>query len=84
MHPTPSRGSKSFRVGAVRVQTPDQGEDVTPKTSHNLLIYLGEPDGIRTHDPLIKSQVLYRLSYGLLSGDIWAPRSPKVNDSRRF
>jgi hypothetical protein len=32
------------------------------------LIYreiIGEPDGIRTHDPLIKSQVLYRLSYGL-------------------
>lgn len=26
---------------------------------------LGEPDGNRTHDTLIKSQVLYRLSYGL-------------------
>jgi hypothetical protein len=26
----------------------------------------GEPGGIRTRDPLIKSQVLYRLSYGLL------------------
>ncbi len=25
----------------------------------------GEPGGIRTRDPLIKSQVLYRLSYGL-------------------
>ena len=25
----------------------------------------GEPGGTRTHDPLIKSQVLYRLSYGL-------------------
>ena len=25
----------------------------------------GEPEGIRTLDPLIKSQVLYRLSYGL-------------------
>ena len=23
----------------------------------------GEPDGIRTHDPLIKSQLLYQLSY---------------------
>src|SRR5271163_3807608 len=25
----------------------------------------GEPGGIRTHDPMIKSHVLYRLSYGL-------------------
>ena len=25
--------------------------------------FVGEPDGIRTHDPLIKSQMLYRLSY---------------------
>jgi hypothetical protein len=25
----------------------------------------GEPVGIRTRDPLIKSQMLYRLSYGL-------------------
>jgi hypothetical protein len=25
----------------------------------------GEPGGIRTHDLLIKSQMLYRLSYGL-------------------
>ena len=29
----------------------------------------GEPEGIRTLDPLIKSQVLYRLSYGLLKPD---------------
>jgi hypothetical protein len=28
----------------------------------------GEPGGIRTRDPLIKSQVLYRLSYGLGGG----------------
>lgn len=27
-------------------------------------IAIGEPDGIRTHDPLIKSQMLYQLSYG--------------------
>ena len=27
--------------------------------------FFGEPGGIRTRDPLIKSQVLYRLSYGL-------------------
>ncbi len=30
----------------------------------NLLKY-GESDGIRTHDLLIKSQLLYRLSYAL-------------------
>ena len=28
----------------------------------------GEPAGIRTRDPLIKSQMLYRLSYGLARG----------------
>ena len=27
------------------------------------LFSTGEPGGIRTHDPLIKSQMLYRLSY---------------------
>jgi hypothetical protein len=26
---------------------------------------IGEPGGIRTHDPKIKSLVLYQLSYGL-------------------
>src|SRR5262249_11031691 len=50
----------------------------------DVLDFIGEPDGIRTHDPLIKSQVLYRLSYGLLSGDIWAPRLPEVNDPAGF
>ena len=29
------------------------------------LDFIGEPGGIRTHDPMIKSHVLYRLSYGL-------------------
>ena len=29
----------------------------------------GEPGGVRTRDPLIKSQVLYQLSYGLLRRD---------------
>jgi hypothetical protein len=31
----------------------------------NLLRFLGEPGGIRTHGPKIKSLVLYQLSYGL-------------------
>ena len=36
----------------------------------------GEPDRIRTCDPLIKSQLLYRLSYGLVSWRVYvdAPR----------
>ncbi len=39
----------------------------------------GEPGGIRTHDPMIKSHVLYRLSYGLhLRGCVGA-RSWPVN-----
>ena len=35
------------------------------KFSLNPLKPLGERGGTRTHDPLIKSQVLYRLSYAL-------------------
>jgi hypothetical protein len=36
----------------------------------------GEPGGIRTHDPMIKSHVLYRLSYG--------PTSCHINALRNF
>src|SRR5207344_3665795 len=43
----------SSRPGEPRLQLSD------------FLLRFGEPDGIRTHDPLIKSQVLFRLSYGL-------------------
>jgi hypothetical protein len=35
-----------------------------PKSQQNK----SEPGGIRTRDPLIKSQMLYRLSYGLAKG----------------
>ena len=42
----------------------------------NLLILLGEPGGTRTHDPLIKSQVLYRLSYGLRAACVGAGLRP--------
>ena len=34
---------------------------------HNPLKRNGEPGGNRTHYPMIKSHVLYRLSYGLIS-----------------
>ena len=43
-------------------QISDKNQEVTLKNATSLQI--GEPDGIRTHDPLIKSQMLYRLSYG--------------------
>jgi hypothetical protein len=36
--------------------------------SGNLLILLGERAGARTRDHLIKSQVLYQLSYALAAG----------------
>ena len=39
----------------------------------------GEPEGIRTLDPLIKSQVLYRLSYGLSSPGPYGCVAGKVN-----
>ncbi len=39
------------------------------QTPNSLLISSGEPGGTRTRDPMIKSHVLYRLSYGLLQKD---------------
>ena len=36
-----------------------------PDPSESSSINIGEPGGIRTHDPKIKSLVLYQLSYGL-------------------
>ena len=38
----------------------------------------GELDGIRTHDPMIKSHVLYRLSYELSPERGLAPREACV------
>ena len=29
-------------------------------------LMIGDPGGTRTHDPLIKSQLLYQLSYGVI------------------
>jgi hypothetical protein len=36
--------------------------------------FIGERDGIRTHDLLIKSQMLYQLSYALLEERGWSSR----------
>lgn len=33
----------------------------------------GDSGGIRTHDPMIKSHVLYRLSYGIIPAKWRAP-----------
>ena len=48
--------SKSFEPQII-----EKKEEVTLKNVTSC--HIGEPDGIRTHDPLIKSQMLYRLSY---------------------
>jgi hypothetical protein len=42
-----------------------QGPEAAPPRSENPFKIKSEPGGIRTRDPLIKSQMLYRLSYGL-------------------
>jgi hypothetical protein len=39
----------------------------------------GEPAGTRTRDPLIKSQMLYRLSYGLSACRPYGSACAKVN-----
>jgi hypothetical protein len=45
--------------------------------------FIGEPAGTRTQDHLIKSQVLYQLSYGLAAADVEACAGP-VNSKRRI
>ena len=37
----------------------------------------GDPGGNRTHDPLIKSQLLYQLSYGVVL--VWRCKCIKIN-----
>ena len=49
----------------------EQGDMIPPNGGHGAVQYQsagndgGEPGGTRTRDPMIKSHVLYRLSYGL-------------------
>ena len=54
------------RTGVLNVCLPDAGTEIMA----NLLILNGERGGARTHDPVIKSHVLYRLSYALAAGSI--------------
>lgn len=53
-HASGSHAAVAFRATRARQMRKDLRPDDT-----------GEPAGIRTPDPLIKSQMLYRLSYGL-------------------
>ena len=46
----------------------DFWEAIPQEIPAKLLYSLGERAGTRTQDPLIKSQMLYRLSYALPSG----------------
>jgi hypothetical protein len=41
-----------------------------------VLVFIGERDGTRTHDLLIKSQLLYQLSYALSP---WAGHEPTAH-----
>ena len=57
--------NENLQIGALKSCEPqilDKKQGVALKNTTPLQI--GEPDGIRTHDPLIKSQMLYQLSYG--------------------
>ena len=57
--------NENTQFGSLKSYEPqilDKKQEVALKNTTS--IQNGEPDGIRTHDPLIKSQMLYRLSYG--------------------
>src|SRR5262252_3509095 len=56
-----------------------------PSLAANSLILLGEPAGTRTQDHLIKSQVLYHLSYRLIGACVEArPRLVNTAAIERF
>ena len=60
--------NENLQIGSLKSYEPqilDKNQEVTLENATSLQI--GEPDGIRTHDPLIKSQMLYRLSYEPIS-----------------
>lgn len=55
--------NENLQMGHINFYEPqfmDKKQEVTSENATSLQI--GEPDGIRTHDPLIKSQMLYQLS----------------------
>jgi hypothetical protein len=58
-----------------------RGADAAAKAGLKSLFFLGEPGGTRTHDHLIKSRVLYHLSYGLAAAGVEVRAGP-VNSKR--
>jgi hypothetical protein len=48
------------------------------------LILFGERGGARTHDPVIKSHVLYRLSYALAPPGLVGGALLRVNSRKRL
>ena len=72
-----SRAARPIRKSAALKRDVGVAEKAgrVPACRHKPLIY-GERGGNRTHDPLIKSQMLYLLSYALAFGPkAWAPRA---------
>jgi hypothetical protein len=72
-----STTNRNFRgrqgPGARTPSGPGLGPDAADAT---VQAEAGEPGGARTHDHLIKSQVLYQLSYGLFRALLRALRTP--------
>ena len=55
-------------AGGLRLPAQRLPKETAPTFASKSLRLFGERGGTRTHDPLIKSQMLYRLSYALLPG----------------
>ena len=58
--------NRNWQPRAKNWQPEAPGNGLTSINSVDLIHECGEPAGTRTQDHLIKSQVLYHLSYGLL------------------
>ncbi len=61
-------GSKVSAVRQTKLEARHDPCDIYLEKSRSIIETYGERDGIRTHDPLIKSQMLYQLSYALPEG----------------
>ncbi len=62
-HRIPANAQKPAEISVILVNT--MAHENPPPKSRKSFDLIGERDGIRTHDLLIKSQLLYRLSYAL-------------------
>ena len=50
-------------MGAVLILAENYNNKKSPKILIYSGLFIGDLGGVRTHDPLIKSQMLYQLSY---------------------